>query len=62
MITPEELDRLKAENDKLKEVCAEIQQIVSWHYDPEADPGDRSPKDMTAHVNGLVYKLCESVL
>ena len=36
----------------------EIQELVSWHYDPDARVADTSPADQTAHVNGLVYQIC----
>lgn len=37
----------------------EIKALVSWHVDTEADPSNQSPEDMAAHINGLVWQLCQ---
>lgn len=47
-----EVTRLRAELE-------EIKALVSWHMDTEADPSNESPEDMTAHINGLVWQLCQ---
>lgn len=50
---------LLAETDAMLVTLKEIQELVSWHMDAEAQPEDESPDDMTAHVNGLVWQLCQ---
>ena len=58
----DELERLRQENAALRESLLEIQELVSWHCDTDADPNDDSPEDMGAHVNGLVWQICEKWL
>jgi hypothetical protein len=54
-----ELDRQYAEIVRLRERLSEICDLAAWHYDQDADPANTSPEDTTAHVNGLIVKLCE---
>ena len=49
----------KRQNIYLRLLLATIADLVSWHMDTEADPENESPEDMTAHVNGLVWQLCQ---
>ena len=45
-----------------RKALEQITELVSWHYDPEADPSNMSPDDNVAHVNGLVWQICRRVL
>ena len=46
-------------NTRLLEIISEIEGLVDWHADLDADLDDMNPADMHAHCNGLVLKLCE---
>jgi len=52
------VDETTASVPELLGAMREIEGLASWHYDANADPGDPSPDDMTAHVNGLIVKVC----
>jgi len=45
-----------------KSLLKEIQDLVSWHCDFDAEEYDESPEDMVAHVNGIIYQKIERVL
>ena len=38
----------------LKDALFNIFELAGWHTDDTAEPGNQSPEDMTAHVNGLI--------
>ena len=48
--------RLGASSPVLLGIISEIEGLVDWHADIDADIEDKSPKDMHAHCNGLVLK------
>ena len=50
---------LENEVERTRLLLAAIAELVSWHMDTEADPDNESPKDQVAHVNGLVWQLCQ---
>ena len=64
--TRDELDRLlieqAAEADRLRATLEEVSELAAWHCDDEADEGDDSPRDMTAHVNGIIRQKCAKAL
>jgi hypothetical protein len=60
-MTDLEKEEAQAEIKRLREAINEIRELVSWHYDPAADPADESPYDTAAHVNGLVIQICDGV-
>ena len=47
---------------ELESALRKIQSLVDWHCDYEADPADKSPADNVAHVNGLVWQICERAI
>ena len=55
----DERDDARADVERLRAALEEIKALVSWHVDTEADPSNQSPEDMTAHINGLVWQLCQ---
>lgn len=49
---------------KLKQalaLIADIEALVSEHYDPDADVADESIEDDMAHQNGLILQLCRKL-
>ena len=54
--------QVTAELKKEGKSDAEIAELVSWHCDQDADQSNESPEDNVAHVNGLVWQLCQRVL
>jgi hypothetical protein len=46
----------------LENALREIQSLVEWNYDEDADTENESPADNVAHVNGLVWQICERML
>lgn len=48
--------------DRVRQLVEEIRELASWHCDENADPNDRSPLDMAAHVNGLIVQKCQEIL
>lgn len=54
------LDTIKrealAERTRVKELLALIAEYVQWQIDFDAIDTCDTPEDMTAHVNGLVYR------
>jgi hypothetical protein len=58
-------DRRDGQFAQMKEALAEIQELslqLLGGIDYEADPLELSPDNMTAHVGGLIYQICERVL
>lgn len=47
---------------RLRTALEEIWELASYHCDDEADEDDRCPKDMAAHVNGLIRQKCAKAL
>ena len=59
--------RLRAETAeaqiaRLREALRTISDYASWQTDDDADPEDRSPEDMVAHINGLIRRACREAL
>ena len=48
--------------EEIKSAVESIRDLAGWHTDDEADPSNPSPKDMAAHINGLIRKKCDAVL
>ena len=44
-------------NPDLARLLDTIEALCLEHCDEEADPNDRSPDDMTAHVHGLIVQM-----
>jgi len=59
MKTPTEkkdTERLCVDHTALLGIISEIEGLVDWYADVDADIEDKSPKDMHAHCNGLVLQ------
>jgi hypothetical protein len=50
----DKIKRLERVVGRYRKALSDIYDMASWHTDDEADPGDESPDDMTAHTNGLI--------
>ncbi len=48
--------------DEMIKSFEEIADLVQWACDTEADASDLSPVDQAAHVNGLVYQICQRMI
>jgi len=47
---------------RMQDALEEIRALAAENHDPEADPSNESPADMTQHVNGLIVRLCDEIL
>jgi hypothetical protein len=46
---------------KVLELIDDIKTLISFHCDFDADEYNKSPDDMWAHHNGLIYRKCEEI-
>jgi|GEM_PF-5599837 len=53
---PSESKRVGISSNGLLEIISEIEGLVDWHADKNADIENESPTDMHAHCNGLVLQ------
>ena len=44
------------------EALRHIRDLIGTNYDPDADENDLSPMDWEYHTNGLIVKICDTVL
>ena len=56
-----ELAKALDENAEIFLILRKIENLAIWHFDEDADENNNSPEDMTAHINGLIVKLCRSI-
>lgn len=48
--------------DELLDLLRDIQDRVAWHCDTDGDDDNKSPEDMTAHVNGVIWRKIQRAL
>ena len=57
MNSSERISELELAIDEIAELIQQLPPGVDY----EADAGDTSPEDATAHIGGLIWKICERV-
>jgi len=56
------LSEAQAEVARLRAALEYASEMASWHTDDEAREDDETPKDMAAHISGLIRQRCKSAL
>jgi len=56
------LGKAQAEVARLRAALEYASEMASWHTDDEAREDDETPKDMAAHISGLIRQRCKSAL
>ena len=47
--------------DKIIDKLYDVQELAMEHYDPLADPKNKSPDDMEAWRNGIIVQKCYEI-